>query len=418
MAAHRDSYEIGSKRGLVVAFNRDRDAYQMPLGLHERRRLSRLVTDFYLPDGVFWSKVFGRTGLLHRHCPGLPAIFVKSDLGAIMWQILIKLKIVRGVGQTAIFKNVDKRLSKRAASEALRNGSDLFLYSGYALEAFSDPRLAKRNKALFVFHPYTPSMMEMLDLDAMKHPEVRESHHWHLSEAKLSDVGRLKTELELATHVCCASSFTKYSLGKLLKVGVPTAVVPYGCLPQVATGQHLSAGRRIEFLFVGQGVQRKGLHHLAKAWARLKCANARLTVVSSKMDPGIGQLITAGNIRLIRGPLKLSVLNDLFRSSDVFVMPSLIEGFGLVYLEALAHGLIVIGTENTGLPDLRIMPPVVNLVRPGSIDELERAVSNAINVIEEGLIDKAEIRSLASEWTWERFRHGVADFAECITTVA
>ena len=33
-------------------------------------------------------------------------------------------------------------------------------------------------------------------------------------------------------------------------------------------------------------------------------------------------------------------------------MPSLVEGFGQVYLEALAEGTPILGTKNTALPDL------------------------------------------------------------------
>ena len=35
-----------------------------------------------------------------------------------------------------------------------------------------------------------------------------------------------------------------------------------------------------------------------------------------------------------------------------FVMPSVREGFGIVYLEAMANGCITIGTQNEGIADL------------------------------------------------------------------
>ena len=45
-------------------------------------------------------------------------------------------------------------------------------------------------------------------------------------------------------------------------------------------------------------------------------------------------------------------LEQLYQQADVFVLPSLVEGFGYVYLEALARGCFCLGTWNTGLPDV------------------------------------------------------------------
>jgi glycosyltransferase involved in cell wall biosynthesis len=56
---------------------------------------------------------------------------------------------------------------------------------------------------------------------------------------------------------------------------------------------------------------------------------------------------------------------DFYRRLDVFVLPSLDEGFGLVLLEAMATGVPVIGTRVGGVPE--ILTHGVNgwLVEPG-----------------------------------------------------
>jgi glycosyltransferase involved in cell wall biosynthesis len=41
-----------------------------------------------------------------------------------------------------------------------------------------------------------------------------------------------------------------------------------------------------------------------------------------------------------------------YRWADIFVLPSLSDTFGLVILEAMAHGVPVIATHNTGAPDI------------------------------------------------------------------
>jgi len=51
-------------------------------------------------------------------------------------------------------------------------------------------------------------------------------------------------------------------------------------------------------------------------------------------------------------------------------------GFGQVYLEALAHGCPVLGTANTGLPDLGSESDGVFLVEPGNVTELAAKLAN------------------------------------------
>ena len=51
-------------------------------------------------------------------------------------------------------------------------------------------------------------------------------------------------------------------------------------------------------------------------------------------------------------------------------MPSLVEGFGQVYLEALAQGCPVLGTSNTGLPDLGDEVDGIFVTPPGRVEEL------------------------------------------------
>ena len=54
-------------------------------------------------------------------------------------------------------------------------------------------------------------------------------------------------------------------------------------------------------------------------------------------------------------------------------MPSLVEGFGQVYLEALAQGCPVLGTANTCLPDLGGEADAIFLVTPGNVELFEAA---------------------------------------------
>ena len=104
------------------------------------------------------------------------------------------------------------------------------------------------------------------------------------------------------------------------------------------------------FLFVGNLIERKALHVLLDALFDLQDAAWRLDVVGGlSADPSyvdrirekVGTFAASERITL-HGTLDGSELADKYRESDALVVPSTYEGFGIVYLEAMAFGLPVI----------------------------------------------------------------------------
>lgn len=81
-------------------------------------------------------------------------------------------------------------------------------------------------------------------------------------------------------------------------------------------------------------------------------------------------------------------LPDLYRLADLFVMPSSEEGFGIVYLEAAACGLRVIGGAGGGSSDAIPDRRVGEIVDPGDRDGLVEAVSR---LLREGRVDPSVI---------------------------
>ena len=55
--------------------------------------------------------------------------------------------------------------------------------------------------------------------------------------------------------------------------------------------------------------------------------------------------------RFLGGKSQAELL-DFYAQADVFVMPSLVEAFGVVFLEAMASGIPVIGARAGGVPEL------------------------------------------------------------------
>lgn len=394
----------------IVAFNRDRDFYQVPLALHERGLLARLVTDAYYPDDALSQRLPGMRRLQHRRAEQLPSRVVKAAWYAAAVQ-MIGPRL--GLHEHAVFERVDKYLSSVAGQLAQKLDADFFLYSGYAYEAFASPKLQGRRKGLFVFHPHHRMIREILLSDFKEFPECKWSIEQEEETAETPDrVRKIDREIELADFVVCASSFTARTLTYMGCPAEKITVVPYGV---DAANMPFDISRKnggiCRFLFLGQGVQRKGLHHLFHAWRRLKLPDASLTIIASRLDPGIAKNCPDG-VELL-GKQPRSRIYDILNRSHVFVMPSLVEGFGHVYLEALSMGCFCIGTENTGVPDLHAPEWAARCTPPGNIGALCGALEQAYESYQAGRIPHLEIRNhAAGQHQWGLFRSMIAETVE------
>ena len=71
-------------------------------------------------------------------------------------------------------------------------------------------------------------------------------------------------------------------------------------------------------------------------------------------------------------------LRKIYNLSDVLVVPSREEAFGLVALEGIACGIPVVATKVGGIPDI-ITPEVGILVEKENVEELTQAINNILN---------------------------------------
>jgi glycosyltransferase involved in cell wall biosynthesis len=159
-------------------------------------------------------------------------------------------------------------------------------------------------------------------------------------------------ELALADVVFVASSFTKKTLEEYSGNLPEIKVVPYG-FPEVKQKKEYQAlaNRKLKVLFIGGLSQRKGLSYLFEAVEGMQ-NEVELTIVGHKAVANCDAL----NLALDRHQWIPSLSNDqvlaCMREHDVFVFPSLFEGFGLVITEAMSQGVPVITTNRTAGPDL------------------------------------------------------------------
>ena len=142
----------------------------------------------------------------------------------------------------------------------------------------------------------------------------------------------------------------------------------------------------VELLFVGNLIPRKGLHHLLAALARLPDRNWRLHAVGrADVDSGYTARIRTQIERLglgqavtLHGRVSDSTLTEYLTRCHLLVVPSY-EGFGIVYLEAMAFGLPVIASTAGAAHE--IAQPGVNgfLVEPADTDKLAQTLIHCLD---------------------------------------
>ena len=129
-------------------------------------------------------------------------------------------------------------------------------------------------------------------------------------------------------------------------------------------------------LFVGNDFVRKGGEDLIEVFLESFSDRASLDIVTNASV----DLPAEANIRIHRGirPLSPEML-QLYQNADIFVMPTLEDVYGIVFIEAMAAGLPCIGTKVMAVPEL-VQDGVNGLtIPPGSRAALRTALSKLID---------------------------------------
>jgi glycosyltransferase involved in cell wall biosynthesis len=397
----------------VCAFRGARDSYQAAVALAEADLLELLITDAYASPSLLgwrWLPASLRSRLAGRYAVGLPPERVQS-----LWETTIveHTRHALGFPKRQTWLKLDGRFGEAAATAARRTRAGLLMYSPYAWEAFTARYAHSPKRVLFQYHPHPDLESRLIAEDRARFPGYGESFTdgpgAHVSESLLS---RERESWRHADAIICASAFTQRSL---IEAGCDARlchVVPYGVeMPAEPPAMPIRSG--FHALFVGSGGQRKGLHHLLLAWQRASLpAESRLTIVSRAIDDGIRRLASKTRGVEIRESVERGERDALYSSSHVMVMPSLVEGFGHVYLEAMAHGCPVLGTPHSALPDLGGEGDGIFLVAPGDVDQLAAKLETLARCLPGELRLRGAARATAARLPWSTFRQRLREVVQ------
>jgi len=330
--------------------------------------LNQVITTLaYNPNSKIWNKLdllpIKFQHLIREELSKRTWILPQENIFLYSWYEILRLLVFRiqinkflntfGITNELIVDLGFLILDHYVAKSHLKNIKAIYSYEDLSAKTFE---VAKRQNILCLYDlpiPYFQTIKQIMQEEANLFPCFKESipsirePRWKLQ--------RKQREIELADHIFVASSVTKKSL---TSIGINTesiSVIPYGAPTDIFQPQPKS-DECFRVLFVGKISPLKGIHYLLAAWQEIQ---------SQKIFEN-AELVFIGQDKFPQGWLKESYintythipatshfyLNQHYSQASVFVLPSLVDGFGLVILEAMSCGIPVIMTINTGASDV------------------------------------------------------------------
>ena len=323
-----------------------REHYAIPCALHSAGKLDCLITDTWLSSGAAALVRPFHPSLAGRRHERLPDSKVRSNTAG---RLLTDLRLRRqrkSSWSTILERNA--WFGAWAADQSAKAGSPVvFSYSYTAKLPFAE---AKRRGALCILGQIDPGPREE---EVVAEQTAAYRHLAPPDEKAPAEYWRLwREEIELADKIIVNSP---WSAKLLVEVGVdaaklveiPLVYESRGSMENGARSMEKRANARLQALFLGSVILRKGVGQLFDAIKMLKHEPVDFTFagpIGVRIPEEISRL---PNVRFL-GPVDKATAEALYRESDVFLFPTLSDGFGLTQLEALGHGLPVIASRNCG----------------------------------------------------------------------
>ena len=157
------------------------------------------------------------------------------------------------------------------------------------------------------------------------------------------------------------------------------------------------------FLFVGREFERKGGRELLSAWPAVRRAHpdAELVLVGPKR---IDATLPAGC--MLRGAIDRSTpageaeFVGEYRRATCFVLPSLYEPFGVVFLEAMTHGLPCVAADRCAMPEIVEHGVTGRVLDPTDPDAIAAALIELADMDVAKRMGAAGVRRVEERFTW------------------
>jgi glycosyltransferase involved in cell wall biosynthesis len=305
------------------------------------------------------------------------AIDINEQLKKRQWIIAVNLLIafiVYGWDMICAKRDLDEsffgtkyifKMIKRIAIQIHKQYPSDFSFQIWSMFDYSSPEIPH-----FVYTDHTyKSCRDYPDYGKEKWAPVRRAWIIALEESIYDNSSCIFTRSNNVTEAL----INKYDIpnDKVFCVGVGTNV-PLEKLCKIPIA--LDRYKRKRIIVVGWAWERKGVPELVEAFKKvLKVHNdAKLIVVGSTST------IEEKSVEVV-GSVPLDKVLEYLAQSSVYCMPTKMEPFGIVFIEALAAGLPVVALRLGAAPDFVISGQTGELVEYGDIEGLSKALINLLD---------------------------------------
>lgn len=326
-----------------------REHYAIPRVLEKAGQLSLFLTDSWVSPR--WQPVVAKVSrsLAFRHHAEIPRCRVRaSTLGRVAFDLSL---VARRVAEWEGIYRRNHWFQNWTARHLTRHSPAAEVCFSYSYAARLPFKVAKERGMTCILGQIDPgpleqeivdeeaSQYESLKLDQSAPPEI----YWE----------EWREELELANTIIVNSAWSHELLIRQGVSGEKIRVVPlaYQGVRQGNLQREPSTVRPsdkpLTVLFLGQVILRKGVGQLFDAIQMLRDQPIRF-VFAGPIGIKVPAEIRANPAVQVLGPVDRSQATELYRSSDLFILPTLSDGFAITQLEAMAHGLPVIASRFCG----------------------------------------------------------------------
>jgi len=303
-----------------------------------------------------WCSV-GR-GLLRRGPPTLRALAgryqpeIPSDrVTAFTFQALrdhLRLRNSRTVEQTHLeYIRIGREFCERVNRDLPGRVKDLLKHRfyGYNTGCLETVQLLREKKIFCVVNQIDPARVE----EELVMEEVARWPGWENAEGYKPEAywQRLAAEWELADAVVVNSQWSKDALVKQGVPGHKIIVVPLAYEESANSVARSSTEGSLQVLWLGSVILRKGIQYLLEAARVLAGKQVEVTVAGPVHISPEAVRSAPANVKFI-GRVTRDQAEGIYQQADVFVLPTISDGFAITQLEAMSHGLPVITTPNCG----------------------------------------------------------------------
>lgn len=333
-------------------------AFYLAEQLHKKKLLNRLITTypkFLLKNfNIPYYKIY--------------SFYIKE----IIQKIITKLSLSKLLDKSIIFLN---SFFEKYASYKIDhiNTKILISWSGAAEISFKSNLNKNCIKILERGSSHIQFQKKILEEEYQKFGIKREIISKKVLEQELR-------EYELADYIVVPSLFAKKTFLEFGTKEEKIICIPYGVDLEEFKKNHKKHDNFI-ILNVGQVSIRKGSYYLLKAFTDLNLKNCQLHFVGTidlDMKKIIGEFEENKNIKFFNHVPQNKLLN-YYNNSDIFVVPSIEEGMAVVQLQAMACGLPVICTTNSGGSDIIDENENGYIINIRDIEKLKEKISHLYN---------------------------------------